>query len=182
MGALSRSRRGINEFDLSDLGTPDTLRYNVLTLIINEEYDRANHHLKDFLNTDSEYPNFRQRTEKYIKHSLELIQAIKSKRDYPGMALLTKTRQAEVREKAREHFQDLKSVLRKVEICQEELRLTDIKSTTILMRTIWLVVVFIAIAAFVKELVDGLGSTFLIIFDQQLGEWIHLFFISVGII
>ena len=48
-----------NDIDASDLGRPNTIRYNVLTFVINEEYDRAIKLLKEFIESESEYPNFR---------------------------------------------------------------------------------------------------------------------------
>ncbi len=176
MGSLLKSRRGFEDFDINDLGTPDTLRYNVLTLIINEEYDRSINHLNDFINSDSEYPHFRSKVAKYVKHSVELVRAIQNKREYPGMSLLTKSRQVELKEKAREHFQDLKNVLRKVEVCQEEMRLVDIKSTTMVVKTLWFCVIGLCLYFFIKEVFTGMGLTFLVVFDQQLGELISGFF------
>ena len=38
-----------NDIDVSDLGKPDTLRYNILSMVINEEYDRAIRTLKEFV-------------------------------------------------------------------------------------------------------------------------------------
>ena len=178
MGSLLKSRRGFEDFDINDLGTPDTLRYNVLTLIINEEYDRSINHLHEFINSESEYPHFRNKVAKYIKHSVELVKAIQNKREYPGMSLLTKSRQVELKEKAREHFQDLKNVLRKVEVCQEEMRLTDIKSTTMVVKTIWFCVLGVCVYIFLKEVLTGMGHTFLVVFDQYLGEWISGLFLS----
>ncbi len=43
-----KSPSRMNDIDATDLGRPDTLRYNILTFVINEEYDRAIKALKDF--------------------------------------------------------------------------------------------------------------------------------------
>jgi hypothetical protein len=45
---LKEDRKSPHDLDISDLGRPDTIRYNVLTFVINEEYDRAITYLKDF--------------------------------------------------------------------------------------------------------------------------------------
>jgi hypothetical protein len=171
MGALPlNDKRATNDLDISDLGVPDTVRYNVLTFVVNEEYDRAINYLKDFLERDSEYPNFRERIDRYINHGIDLIFAIRTKRNFPGMTLLTKSKQNELRERYREHFQELKSVMRKVETCQEELRLTDIKSTTTLVNAIWFSIVVVVISAVVIEVFQGLGETFFVVFDDYMNK------------
>lgn len=171
MNAVSfKDRRGANDLDINDLGVPDTVRYNVLTFVANEEYDRAINYLKDFLDRDSDYPNFKAKIDRYINHAIDLIFAIRTKRNYPGFSLLTKSKQNELREKYKEHFQELKSVMRKVETRQEELRLTDIKSTTVLVRALWFSAVVVAISACAIEIFQGLGQTFFVVFDDYLNK------------
>ena len=125
-----------NDLDLSDLGRPDTLRCNLLSFVINEEYERAIKTLKDFLASESDYPNFKNKIERYSLHAIDLIYAIRTKRNFPGINALTRTKQQELKEKFREHFNELKSILRKIENCMEELRLNDVKSTRILVNAL----------------------------------------------
>lgn len=177
MGALSfKDKRAVNDLDISDLGVPDTVRYNVLTFVVNEEYDRAINYLKDFLDRDSDYPNFKERIDRYVNHAIDLIFAIRTKRNFPGMSLLTKSKQNELRERYRDHFQELKSVMRKVETCQEELRLSDIKSTTMLVKAVWFSTVVVVISAVVIEIFQGLGATFFIVFDDYLNQSLEYVF------
>lgn len=177
MGAMSfKEKRAVNDLDISDLGGPDTVRYNVLTFVVNEEYDRAINYLKDFLDRDSDYPNFKERIDRYVNHAIDLIFAIRTKRNFPGMSLLTKSKQNELRERYRDHFQELKSVMRKVETCQEELRLSDIKSTTMLVKAVWFSTVVVVISAVVIEIFQGLGATFFIVFDDYLNMSLEVVF------
>lgn len=172
----TKEKRAVHDLDISDLGVPDSFRYNVLTFVVNEEYDRAINHLKEFLARDSEYQNFRERIDRYINHAIDLIFAIRTKRNFPGMSLLSKTKQNELREKYRDHFQELKTVMRKVENCQEELRLSDIKSTTMLVRSMWFSVCVVVISAVVIEIAQGLGSTFFLVFDDYLNKALEYIF------
>ena len=138
MGAVEVSTnylRRENDLDVSDLGRPDTLRYNILSLVINEEYERAIKTLKEFMKSDSAYPNFKSKIERYSLHAVDLIYAIRTKRNFPGINALTRTKQQELKEKFREHFNELKVILRKIENCLEELRLNDVKSTQNLVDT-----------------------------------------------
>lgn len=177
MSAVSfKEKKAVNDLDISDLGVPDTVRYNVLTFVVNEEYDRATTYLKDFLERDSDYPNFKERIDRYVNHAIDLVGAIRTKRNFPGLSLLTKSKQNELRERYRDHFQELKSVMRKVETCQEELRLSDIKSTTMLVKSVWFSTVVVVISAVVIEIFQGLGATFFIVFDDYLNKSLEVVF------
>jgi hypothetical protein len=162
--AKSRS----NDIDVSDLGRPDTLRYNVLSMVINEEYDRAIKTLKEFIESDSEYPNFRMRIERYSLHAIDLIYAIRTKRNFPGLSALTRTKQQELKDRFREHFKELRFMMKKMEDCLEELRLNDVKSTNIVVKSFWLSVLLVFAVAFSLDLIQGLGFTI----NEVLGEYI----------
>jgi len=177
MAALSIwDKRALNDLDITDLGTPDTVRFNVLTFVVNEEYDRAAHYLKDFLERESVYPNFKERVERYVMHSIDLVYAIKNKRNFPGMSLLGKSKQNELREKYRDHFFELKSVMKKIENCQEELRLNDIKSTTMIVRSFWLATMAVFVSAFAIEMFQGLGLTFIVVIEEYVNKFIDYLF------
>lgn len=176
MSAVQKDKRHGIDLDISDLGAPDTVRYNVLTFVVNEEYDRAINYLKDYLDRETDYPNFKARIDRYIQHAIDLIFAIRTKRNFPGMSLLTKSKQNELRERFRDHFQELKSVMRKIETCQEELRLTDIKSTTMLVKSLWFATVVIVISALVIEIFQGLGATFFAVFDDYVNQCLEYVF------
>ena len=156
----------VNDIDASDLGRPDTLRYNVLTFVINEEYDRAIRTLKEFLESDSEYPNFKLKVERYLLHSIDLIYAIRTKRNFPGISSLTRTKQQELRDKFKEHFKELRFMMKKIEDCMEELRLNDVRSTNIVIKSFWLSLVVVFVAAFCIEFVNGLGHSFEVVFNE----------------
>lgn len=158
----------VNDIDASDLGRPDTLRYNILTFVINEEYDRAIKTLKEFHESDSEYPNFKMKIERYLLHSIDLIYAIRTKRNFPGIGGLTRTKQQELRDKFKEHFKELRFMMKKIEDCMEELRLNDVKSTTMVIKSFWLSIVVIFAAALTLELVNGLGHSFEVVFNEYL--------------
>ena len=159
----------VNDIDATDLGRPDTLRYNILTFVINEEYDRAIKTLKEFLESDSEYPNFRMKVERYLLHSIDLIYAIRTKRNFPGVSSLTRTKQQELRDKFKEHFKELRFMMKKIEDCMEELRLNDVRSTNLVIKSFWLSICVIFVAAFTIELINGAGHSFEIVFN----DWVE---------
>ncbi len=168
-----------NDLDVSDLGRPDTLRYNILSFVINEEYERAIKTIKDFMASESDYPNFKNKIERYSMHAVDLIYAIRTKRNFPGINALTRTKQQELKDKFREHFSELKVILRKIENCMEELRLNDVKSTRILVNSVWLATVTIFIAGVVMELFNGLGATASIVFNYHVENLLNWIFTKV---
>ena len=96
MGAERESKQRTAELDMNDLGRVNSLRFNVLTSIINDDYDLSIQRLRDFVGHDSEYPNFKIRVERYVHHSIDLIHAIKTKRNFPGFNSLTRSKQQEL--------------------------------------------------------------------------------------
>lgn len=165
-----------NDIDVSDLGRPDTLRYNILTMVINEEYDRAIRTLKEFIETDSEYPNFKMRIERYSLHAIDLIYAIRTKRNFPGLGGLTRTKQQELKDKFREHFKELRFMMKKIEDCMEELRLNDVRSTNMVVKSFWFSLVVVFACGFFLEVIRGLGYTMEIVFNEYLEKGFNLFF------
>ncbi|WP_374073306.1 hypothetical protein [Bdellovibrio bacteriovorus] len=156
--------------DRADLGKPESLRFNILTWVLDERYDRAIEELKDFLEKPSEYPNFQSKITRYIHHSVDLIYAIKAKRSFPGINSLTRAKQQELREKFKEHFRELQYVLKIVEKIQGDLRVQDVRSTIYVVRAAWFAVVAIVALAFWLEIVHGLAKTSYLVFDDAFGQ------------
>ncbi|WII71127.1 hypothetical protein QJS83_11710 [Bdellovibrio sp. 22V] len=156
--------------DRAELGRPDSLRFNILTWVLDERYDRAIEELKDFLEKPSEYPNFQSKITRYIHHSVDLIYAIKAKRSFPGINSLTRAKQQELREKFKEHFRELQYVLKIVEKIQGDLRVQDVRSTIYVVRALWFSFLAIIILAFWMEVVHGLAKTSVIVFDDLFGK------------
>lgn len=165
-----------NDIDVTDLGKPDTLRYNVLTMVINEEYDRAIKTLKEFIESDSEYPNFRMRIERYSLHAIDLIYGIRTKRNFPGLSALTRTKQQELTDKFKEHFTELRFMMKKIEECLEELRITDIRSTRMVIRSFWYSLVVVFATGFFIEVIRGLGYTAEVVFNDYLEKMLNVLY------
>lgn len=177
MGAAAESKqRSTTELDMNDLGHVNSLRLNVLTTIINEEYDVSIQRLKDFVSQDSAYPNFKIRVERYVQHSIDLIHAIKTKRNFPGFNSLTRSKQQELKEKVKEHFQELKGVLKKIEKCMEELRLNDIRSTHIVVHSLWLSLAAVFVSGILLDIFQDIGSNAYVVFDEKSAQLLEYVF------
>lgn len=161
--------------DRRDLGKGDTLRFNVLSHVVEENYDKAIDELKSFLNADSDYPKFRSRSERYILHSVDLVNGIRAKRNFPGMSSLTTAKQQELHEKFKEHFNELTVTLKKVEKIQVDVRMEDFRSTVWVVQAVAYAIIAIAVAAFLLDANAGLFKTIWNVADEifsDLSSWI----------
>jgi predicted RNA-binding protein with EMAP domain len=161
-----------------DMGQADTLRFNVLTYVVEENYEGAIRELKNFLERDSEYPKFRERVERYIQHAVDLVNAIRAKRKFPGAQMLTMAKQQELNEKFVSHFSELQFILKKVEHIQRDLRLEDIRSTVWIVKAAISSAIVIAVVAFLLDVNQGLMATTMIVVDDIFREFMNWMFKS----
>ena len=166
--------------DRTDMGRPDSLRYNILTWVLAERYDKSIEELKDFLEKPSDYPNFKGKITRYIHHSIDLIYAIKAKRSFPGINSLTRAKQQELREKFKEHYKELQYILKIIEKIQGDLRIEDVRSTIYVVRAMWFAVVGVILLGFWLDIVHGLLTTSMVVFDDAFGRLANLLADKIG--
>lgn len=152
----------------TDMGEPDSLRFRVLSMVLDERYDGAIGELREFMDAPSDYPDFKTRNQRFINHSIDLIYAIKAKRSFPGISSLTRAKQQELREKFKEHLRELQYSIKKIEKNQTDLRVADARSTIYVVRATWYSVVTLAAMGFFLEISRGLAKTSYIVVDDVL--------------
>lgn len=162
--------------DSSDYGKPDSLRYLVVNLVTNEKYEKAIEELKLFMNSESEYPQFKQKTERYIKHSIDLIYAIKAKKNFPGLNQLTRAKQQELRDRFKEHLRELVFVLKKVEQIERSMMIEDAKSTLLVIKAGVIAVFCILLLWFFIEIYKGLAFTSFLVIEDVITKSINFVF------
>jgi hypothetical protein len=175
MGLPARNQSSQLQFDRSDLGKADTLRFNVLSYVVEENYDRAIDTLTEFRNRDSEYPRFKEKTERYVAHAVDLINAIRAKRNFPGMKSLTMAKQQELGEKFATHFRELQYTLQKIEKIQVDVRIDDVRSTVWIIKALAYAVFAVVAVAFFLDVSRGLFNTTIVVTDdifQNLTNWL----------
>jgi hypothetical protein len=133
--------------------------------------------LNNYMDRDSEYPQFKERIERYVAHSIDLIHAIRAKRRFPGLGNLTIAKQQELGDKFREHYNELQKVLKKIEKIQIELRLEDIRSTVWVVKALVNAIVAVALLAFFVEASRGLILNFWVVIDDSFVRMIDSVFI-----
>jgi hypothetical protein len=180
MGAITKMTivnpsRADLEVDKREMGRADTLRFNVSTFVVDEKYDRAIQELRDFIGGESEYPNFKSKIERYISHSIDLIHAIRAKRNFPGKNSLTIAKQQELKAKFHEHFNELQFVLKQVEKIYLETKLTDIRSTVLVVRALVNAIFAITLVGLFLEAYNGMAEnigTLSSVYLQNLIDWV----------
>lgn len=154
------------------------VRGDILNLIGTGHYAQAVQSLKDFLDSDFAYPNFRLRIERYVNHSIDLILAIEANRNFAGLGSLTKPKQHELREKFKKHYEDLSKMLQKIEESYEELKAKDNKSTKYFVKAVWAALLIVAVNALLLDVFAGLAENVYTVLDNgitQLSEIISQF-------
>jgi len=147
-------------------GKIDSLRRHVLKCVVEAQYDDANKVIEDYIEMKSLYPKLRERVEVQMRHSAELINAIRAKRNFPGLHLLSMSKQQEILEHAIHHFDELKLTLKGIEQIVRDEALQDIRSTVWVVRSATYSVVAIIAAAFIVEFSGALGQPLWTVFND----------------
>lgn len=154
------------QVERKDMGRADSFRYNILTHVVDENYDRAIHELKTFLSRETEFHKARLRSERFVHHCVDLVNAIRAKRNFPGMNSLTIAKQQELNDRFREHFNELQYILKKIEKIEHEVKLEDVRSTVWVVKSIaWCAGLLLAVA-FLMDVNAGLFRTVVYVIDD----------------
>ena len=148
-------------------GRIDSLRNTILGLVVSGEYETAASEMNRYVELKKDYPVFKTRTERYFDHCNDLIHAIKTKRNFPGMTALSRSKQQELFEKVLQHFNELKEFLKKIEYIDREIRLDDMKSTVWTIKSFAYTSVAVFAVGLFLELTSGTANSFNIVFDDM---------------
>lgn len=157
----------------------DELRTAVLNAVADEAFDQAIDVLQQFLNQPSDYPQFRNRIVRLVGHAIDLVNAIRAKKNFPGLNNLTRSKQQEIAEKIKDHFSELQMSMTKMERVIEQLRREDVRSTIWIIRAVIYACGVIVIVAFLKEVTGGLWGVFETVVGNSLDkglDWLIRFF------
>lgn len=158
-------RRKLQEASRAE-GRLNSVRGDILGMVVSENYDSAKRELSAYVENKTSYPMFQERATRYVSHCCDLIQAIKTKRNFPGLAALSLAKQQEIHEKVLEHFEELKANLKQIEKVERESKLNDMRSTVWVVRAFCMTVAAVTIAAFLIDINNGLFSSFLQVTDR----------------
>lgn len=176
--ALEKERLNQNRLDLKEkmasdqeLGRFGSLRRNILSLVVSEKYDQGKEELTQHVeNKGQDFPNLQGRVEKFVKHAAELIQAIQTKRNFPGLASLSLSKQQELNEKVLAHFDELKQTLKSIERAEKEIKLSDLRSTAWVVNVFMHSLIIILIVGFCLAISHGLWYSASVVFDALVND------------
>lgn len=164
-----------------DVGAVDTFRHNVLSYVSGENYARAIEEIKTYMESKSDYPAFKDRAGRYAGYAIDLINAVKAKRSFPGLQHLSMSKQQELFDRAMEHFEDLKITLRKIEQVDRELRLADVRSTVWVLKALVYSFFVLLVLGFALEVSRGVIPAFNVILEETTGDVTNWVFDKIGI-
>lgn len=167
---LNRRLVEAHKKEQSGRGRNAGIRMLVLSLVVGESYDRAREEMRAYVGSRDAYPGFQDRASRYVQHGCDLVQAIQTKRSFPGLASLSLAKQQEIHEKVLEHFEELKQNLKQIERVEREQRLDDVRSTVWVVRTFAQVLVACTVVYFLTDLNNGMFDTLIRVVDIYVNE------------
>lgn len=166
---LKQKLKAVSE---SELGRYGGLRRTILGFVVSERYDDAKEQLAGYVETKSiDYPSLGTRAEKFVKHGIELIQAIQTKRNFPGMGSLSLSKQQELNERVLTHFEELKQTLKTIERAEKEIQLSDHRSTAWVVRVFMHCLLVLLTVGFLISIKDGLWYSSVVVFEALVQDF-----------
>lgn len=165
---------------VKDVGQVDTMRHTILSHVAGENYERAIDELKNYMSSKDNYPQFRQRAERYVTYAIDLINAVRAKRSFPGAQHLAMSKQQELFDRAMDHFEDLKATLRKVEQIDREVKLEDVRSTVMVVKALIYCAFAVLVLGFLLEISRGVLPSLWVVIDSAFGDATNWIFDKIG--
>ncbi|HRK08816.1 MAG TPA: hypothetical protein PLZ57_13705 [Pseudobdellovibrionaceae bacterium] len=153
----------------------DCLRTMIMSLVADERYDKSVAELREHLESRPDFPMFKERAERLVKHAEDLIQAVRAKRNFPGFASLNMSKQKDLFEKAVDHFEELKVTLAKIEVIEKELKVEDLRSTVWVVQTFFICIAVLISYYFIRDLSRGMIPALSVLLESwsdSLADWI----------
>jgi hypothetical protein len=162
------------QVNMNDMGKVDSLRFSVLSCVVEEKYALAAEAIKHYVEQRRDYPLYLPRTERLMRHCIDLIYAIRTKRSLPGLGNLSASRQQEIFARAREHFEELKYTIKRMEKVEADLRRADLRSTIWVLNSLTISVFSIVLVGFALEVTGGLLSSMVIVIGDGVDRILSL--------
>lgn len=155
---------------------PDELKRNVLVLVTDGKYNEAIDLLHRFLTIESDYPNYKNKAERFVRHSIDLINAIRAKRNFPGFNMLTRSKQQEIGDKITDHYNELQFSLSRVGVILQQIKREDVRSTLWLFRALVYAGWLMMIITLLVEVSGGLYRIGTVVIDDVVEKFLNWLF------
>ena len=148
----------------------DKVRDMTLACIQKGEYNLATQTLKNFLNSDFVYTNYKLKIEKYISYSIDIVLALEANKNYAGYSSLTRAKQQELRTKYKRHLDELTGLLNKIQLVYMGLKFKDNQSTQYVVKSVWISAVIVFAGLLTIDFFTGIASTAYILLDNGIDQ------------
>lgn len=148
-----------------DLGRVDGLRYTILSLVVDGRYNAGCRELEVYVEGKTEFKAFQNRAQKYIRYCQDIIRAIETKRNFPGLSAMSLSKQQEIYDRVIVHFDELKKTLSRLERIEREYKLSDVRSTMWIVRVLMNVTIFFFFFMLMVDFTGGVSNSFQLVFD-----------------
>lgn len=170
MAAEDRQVQPILNVPRQEMGQADTLRYNVNVFILGEQFELAVREIEGYMAKDFDLPGFKEKIKPYLNHAIDLVNAIRAKQGFSKHISLTRSKQQELQETLRTHYDELQYAFKKIEQIRYQLQLDDLRSTVWIIKSATFSVFVIVGFIFINELIDGAASNFALVIDDYLTQ------------
>jgi hypothetical protein len=161
---------------VAESGPSDSFRHYILKLVANGKYEAAKKELERYSIQKRTYPQFEVRARRLIDSCVQFIEVVETKRNAPGISQLSFSRQQDFFERAIEQFEALKRLLVKIEQIEVEVRLEDLRSTVLLIRTVSFCACVLTAVFIIREAGSGFLPNAYVVTDHYMGELINSVF------
>lgn len=158
-------RRGLSQVDF---GKPDTMRHTILSLVISGSFESAIKELETYIGLQSDYPLFSSRVNRYVSHCNDLINAVRTKKNIPGLNLMSVTKQQELFDRVVSHMVELSNILKRIEHMEREIKLQDARSTIWVVRSVAAVTSVLVVVILIMDATNGMAELSWKYFDDQI--------------
>ncbi len=158
-------QKKLNQGVKQDLGRVDGLRYTILSLVVDGRYNAGCKELEAYVEGKSDFQSFQKRSQKYIRYCQDIIRAIETKRNFPGLSAMSLAKQQEIYDRVIVHFDELKKTLNRLERIEREYKMDDVRSTMWVVRVLMNVVIFFYFFLLMMDFSGGVSNSFELVFD-----------------
>lgn len=158
-------QKKLNQGVKQDLGRVDGLRYTILSLVVDGRYNAGCKELEEYVEAKTEFKAYQKRAQKYIRYCQDIIRAIETKRNFPGLSAMSLSKQQEIYDRVIVHFDELKKTLNRLERIEREYKLGDVRSTMWVVRVLMNVTIFFFFFLLIADFSGGISHSFEKVFD-----------------
>jgi hypothetical protein len=155
-----------NQLRSMEAGRDSSLRKIVLRYVVEGKYPEAASTIDEYLDMKNIYPAIAERCVPHASHAKELINAVRAKRDFPGLSSLSMSKQQEILDHAIGHFEELKFTLKTIEYLVRDEAIKDTRSTVWVLQSLVYAVMAIVGALFLLEFSGSMGRSMWVVFND----------------